>query len=270
MIDLIGYKTNNGSIVIEKVYLDMKNYKWKTICGKCKTEFLSTKRILTDKNKIGLCVSCIRKITSPNRLNLEGERIERWQVIVQSDVRDKHGNVQYECVCDCGQIRSVSGSILKARKSKSCGCLQKDTAKSMCGANSPNWTGGLKYKKTLASRLASERQDGGKRHKLRKYIYKRDNYTCAVCISRRELVAHHMNGWGIFPNERYEETNLITLCQIHHKEFHKLYGNGKNTVEQFIDYYTKFNLDFSNLLIRLNKYKNENSFDKIMEDKCLV
>lgn len=256
-MNLINYKTTGGSIVIEKVCIDDKNYKWKLICGKCKNNYLSTKRIITDKNKIGLCTSCIRKQTSPNRLNLEGERIGRWHVVLQSNIRDKHGNVRYECVCDCGQIRLVSGSILKSNKSLSCGCLQIDIAKSLNGEKSPRWKGGREKK-----RSEYLNREDGQRQALRKYIYKRDCYSCVICKSTKRPIAHHMNAWGIFPEGRYEETNLITVCEIHHKEFHKLYGNGSNTVSQFENYYNTFKLDilFEELLGNFDIYKKENGF----------
>lgn len=261
-MNLTGFKTKAGSLVIEKVQLSENKYKWKVICGKCKKIYLSTKRILTDAKKIGLCVSCVRIQTSPNRLNLEGERIGRWQVVIQAEERNKHGSVMYECICDCGQMRFVSATCLNAGKSKSCGCLQIDISKSLHGEKSHCWKGGVSEE-----RRDLERYDR-KTHILRKYIYKRDIYTCAVCNSRKRPIAHHMNAWGTFPEQRYEELNLITLCEVHHKLFHKLYGNGGNTTGQFIDFYNTFNLEisFSEVFDKITKYKNINGFEKTLVD----
>jgi len=70
----------------------------------------------------------------------------------------------------------------------------------------------------------------------RKKIYKRDKYKCVVCGSTHKLNAHHMNGWTWAVNERYDRDNGITLCAIHHDEYHNIYGKGKNNKAEFIYY----------------------------------
>lgn len=39
----------------------------------------------------------------------------------------KHGNIVYECQCICGNIAKVKGTFLRTGKTKSCGCLHKET-----------------------------------------------------------------------------------------------------------------------------------------------
>ncbi len=52
----------------------------------------------------------------------------------------------------------------------------------------------------------------------RKVVWERDNYVCRInsedCNGRIE--AHHILGWSIYPELRYEFNNGITLCQAHH------------------------------------------------------
>ena len=45
---------------------------------------------------------------------------------------NRHGNALWECVCDCGTICIVKGTNLWNGGTKSCGCLQKETARRVC------------------------------------------------------------------------------------------------------------------------------------------
>lgn len=68
-------------------------------------------------------------------------------------------------------------------------------------------------------------------------IKQRDRFTCQICKRRGgELNAHHMNAWNVFPKERYDLRNGITLCRNCHNQFHDLYGYGDNTKLQFAEY----------------------------------
>lgn len=61
-------------------------------------------------------------------MNLIGKTFHRWEVI---GIGKKHGkNKTWLCRCQCGTIREVIGYNLISGKSSSCGCLQKERAKS--------------------------------------------------------------------------------------------------------------------------------------------
>ena len=71
----------------------------------------------------------------------------------------------------------------------------------------------------------------------RNEIFKRDNFTCYKCHQYGgKLEAHHLNGYNWDKENRFNIDNGITLCYKCHKEFHKIYGNGNNTKEQFLEY----------------------------------
>lgn len=69
----------------------------------------------------------------------------------------------------------------------------------------------------------------------RNNVYKRDNYTCQCCGSSKSgtLNAHHLNGYGWDKENRTNVDNGITLCEDCHKDFHKIFGYGGNTKEQY-------------------------------------
>lgn len=57
--------------------------------------------------------------------DITGQRFGKLIVICLSNNR-MHGKLSYDCICDCGQSKSISGNSLIQGKTKSCGCLQKE------------------------------------------------------------------------------------------------------------------------------------------------
>ena len=60
--------------------------------------------------------------------DLTGQRFGRW-LILSRDGSDKHGNVTWNCQCDCGTIKVLPRSRLTSKRhpSRSCGCLHKES-----------------------------------------------------------------------------------------------------------------------------------------------
>lgn len=59
------------------------------------------------------------------KLSLVGTRFGRL-VVTEEVGRDKHQEVLWRCVCDCGNEKIVVGSLLTSGKTRSCGCLFRD------------------------------------------------------------------------------------------------------------------------------------------------
>lgn len=72
----------------------------------------------------------------------------------------------------------------------------------------------------------------------RKQVYERDSYTCQLCKkpSSGDIVAHHIDGYNWCVEKRTMVDNGVTLCEDCHKAFHKKYGKGDNTREQWEDF----------------------------------
>ena len=77
----------------------------------------------------------------------------------------------------------------------------------------------------------------------RKEVYKRDNYTCQVCLDKthNRLRAHHIISFAKYPDLRFNVQNGITCCEQCHdtaykESFHNIYGTHNNTPEQFQTY----------------------------------
>ena len=66
----------------------------------------------------------------------------------------------------------------------------------------------------------------------------RDDYTCQISDKKStgDIVVHHINGYNWDIKNRTNVDNGITLNTEVHKKFHKIYGKGNNTKEQFIEF----------------------------------
>lgn len=80
------------------------------------------------------------------------------------------------------------------------------------GERNGNW---ISDRTKLAKR--QERNDMAYKE-WRKQVWIRDNYKCKIgnCDCKGKIIAHHILGWSLFPELRYEVNNGITLCQFHH------------------------------------------------------
>ena len=68
------------------------------------------------------------------------------------------------------------------------------------GSNNPNWKGGITI---LPYHWTFNKQ-------LKQKIKQRDNYTCQLCFTNKNLSIHHID----YNKKNSNENNLITLCRI--------------------------------------------------------
>ena len=67
--------------------------------------------------------------------------------------------------------------------------------------------------------------------KKREHIKDRDNGLCLVCLYNKEIksmdTVHHIEELKDNWNRRYDEDNLISVCESCHQKIHKAYRNNK-------------------------------------------
>ena len=111
-------------------------------------------------------------------------------------------------------------------------CRSKYNSKIFKGENNPNYN----------SNITDEEREKGRFGigipQWRNKVYEHDNYTCQCCGDNKggNLNAHHLNSYDWDKEHRTDLNNGVTLCNKCHKEFHKKYGYGNNTKEQFEEF----------------------------------
>ena len=177
---------------------------------------------------------CMRnEITSKRRRsNLVGKVYGRLKVkkLIGSNKLKK---LVYLCVCSCGKKTKVVAEDIISGHTQSCGCIRSEVASKMMKK---------RYFSLLRTNETSASYTGRKLHSKEIYhwrnkVFKRDDYACQLCNNRGgTLNAHHLNAWNAYPDERFDIDNGITLCTDCHTNFHKEYGYGNNTKEQFSEF----------------------------------
>ena len=66
----------------------------------------------------------LQEVVMSKRLNLIGQKFGRLMV-TKFDGRTEHHSY-WDCLCDCGNTKRVTGDRLKSGNTKSCGCLRKE------------------------------------------------------------------------------------------------------------------------------------------------
>jgi hypothetical protein len=96
---------------------------------------------------------CLRRATAGARVfkDCVGQQFGRL-VVLRKAGTDKHHKMMWVCVCDCGNIIVVSRNKLARGKTKSCGCLRRETAREL------NRTHGLSKTRAYKSYKAAKRR----------------------------------------------------------------------------------------------------------------
>lgn len=96
------------------------------------------------------------------------------------------------------------------------------------GENNPNWNPNKTREQRQRDRKLLENTNWVR------IVLEKGKYTCSCCGKRGgDMVAHHLDGYNWCVEKRFDEDNGVALCESCHKLFHKYYGYGYNTKEQF-------------------------------------
>lgn len=227
------YEANKRNLLIESVAKFCKDMNisliseytscQKHLLWKCNTHnevFSSTKHFL--QNHSPLCCRNYKKLEEIKKHAAE------FNVEFLEDYY-KNDQMKYKWLCKkCNIVNITTFNILKTGSLPRCCHL-----KAVSGENSP------KYNKDLSDEYRVKRRISPEVSKWRQAVIKRDNCTCQVCtitINDSKIVAHHIFSYIDNPDIRFDVSNGITLCVRCHINFHKIYGNGKNNVDQLNEF----------------------------------
>ena len=232
-----GDRYNSWTILREAPMTQHHNRKFICLCDCGLIYNVRMSDITTNKSK------CCRKCSM--RQDLIDNIYGRWTVLSNDEVNIR----RVVCKCTCGTIRSVFKFSLLSGDSSSCGCLQQELVSEMCkkrkgipnykirGANHYNYgKRGRDSHFWKEDKLTSE--DLLERITISVYINpiirKRQEYHCIKCDTtafKKEV--HHIFNFYKYKDLRQSEYNLVMFCEDCHREFHAIYGNRQNNLEQF-------------------------------------
>jgi len=221
-------------------------------CGE--TAEIKSNALLSGRTKSCGCLR-IERVSESVKKDIINKRFGRLLVLKENG-RDNFQNVLWECKCDCGDTCTVSGCSLRANKTKSCGCLQKEQASKSA-----------KEKSTIEYRLASlnyifwNYKHGATRRNL-EFALSKEFFTsiisqnCFYCNSSpKEKPISGANFNGLFPytgldridnKKGYFESNVVPCCTACNR------AKGTFHIDDFLNW--------------LNQIKNNFNYEKIKND----
>ncbi len=234
--DVQKYFKDQGCKLLETEYINCKTkMRYECKCGNpdCKISF--------DNFKKGTrCKECgIKKMADKRKLTFDfvyNYFEDHDCLLLETEYISSSTLMKYEC--ECHNISEICFDNFK--QGKRC---KKCSIKRVSGENHWNYN----------SDLTDEEREKGRNYpeyrEWREDIYERDDYTCQISGERGiELNAHHLESYDNNEGLRIVVSNGITIGKKYHKKFHKIYGRGNNTTEQF----NEFLINIKNKVIKIN------------------
>lgn len=114
-------------------------------------------------------------------------------------------NIRWLCEClRCGKKFVTRSDALKCGATKSCGCYSRK--KPTCS-----------HDERIARKLWYNKYST---YKWRQAVFQKSMGRCFVCCARKAQIAHHINAWKQFPEQRNDVNNAVPLCTECHNAYH--------------------------------------------------
>lgn len=189
-------RTSSGSI------------KWKCSCSCGSILFVRSDSLVSGHTTSCGCFNR-EQSTKTHLVDLTGQVFSRLTVL-HKDPASLPKQPRWICQCACGATVSILGHSLRTENTKSCGCLQEETARALTEARN------LVYRQRFDLNEPSKVQQLRVKHKkLRPQILLRDNYKCVLCQSVSNLEIHHIIPLSVKLID--SPSNLVSLCTGCHR-----------------------------------------------------
>lgn len=263
---LVKYKCDNCGKEGYRKYSLLNRAERQTCCNKCRTELNRKLHILDIETRLNvyslkdyMYKLYIKEQKSIKEINdvIFGNKTDNCRItrdyLIYFKIPLRHGSeaIKAQYIGEKGINRKEKQSIVMSINSKNVdrSFMQTEEYKhkqsiSKLGEN--NGMYGIRGERNPSwnpSKTRLQRQKDRKLHEnteWRTKVFKRDNYTCKLTGEKGKLVAHHLDGYDWCIEKRFDISNGITLREDIHKLFHKLYGYGGNTREQFEEFKQRY------------------------------
>lgn len=217
---------DKGLELLETKYVNNKT-KMKYRCPKHPDKDLSV-TFDSLKSKGTGCPFCgYERIADSLRISFEDVKRafeERGYVLLETKYVDGHTKMKYRCPNHPTEKLSISYANLRYHD-QGCPLCGLDRLR---GENNHNWN------PDLTDEERKERRQYTEYYQWVRDVYERDDYTCQCCGDRGvKLNAHHLDGYNWCIEKRTDVDNGVTLCEDCHYDFHRQYGYGNNTRQQY-------------------------------------
>lgn len=223
--------------------------RWNCKCS-CGNNLVISGNNLRTGNSLSCGCKAIENKVKSTVLRLTGKQFGFLTLIkAYPEIRSPYGHVEWEVSCICGKIfRSFIHKVVSGH-TKSCGC------KSTHLKSISNGGTGIPYE---TQKLLSLLRHQFKYSNWRKTLLKERGNICEISgnlLESQFLHIHHIiplnvlitkysinkNNYNQFDCILYDNSNIIIMSNIIHKQFHSLYGNNTNSeqLKEFKDNYGK-------------------------------
>lgn len=231
------YKKKAEKVGSEVLFLD--NLYCHYIC-KCGKKWKSLKSNLWKDNVAIRCKTCGSKLGGSNQklkydfdtLNKKFE--ESGCKLITKNFKGVYSKVKF--VCKCGNVGEII--IHNFEYGQIPRCKKCQIEKIPRGEKHYNWNPDLTEKE--------RRFLNGRPQEIDKWYREVYNYWNKICVitgkiqdKNTKVSAHHLYSWNNYKDLRFEVTNGVCILTSLHKKFHRIYGYGNNTLEQFQDFFHK-------------------------------
>lgn len=189
-------------------------------------------------------------------INMEGKKINRWSVIKRAE--NKNGKTYWLCECECGKRKKVYGVSLRNGKSKSCGCLNKETVSKQQGLSTTRL---YRIYKLMLSRCYNKKDKSYKYYGLKGIsIYDNwlDDFVNFYNWAMQNGYQDNLTIDRINPNGNYEPSNCkwITEKEQHYNRTDNLYFTINNQKKCLAELCEKYNMPYQTVRKRLKNGKD--------------
>lgn len=209
--DISGMKSNKLTAISRT---ERKGNYWSCLCDCGNETVVSAKNLKSGATKSCGCAN--QDWAKSQTHDLTGKEFGRLVVTNKSD----KGGRYWDCLCSCGNNKSILSHALVSGVTKSCGCLLRESSRNnlLNFFNKCREASGLPINVNISSENKIQRSAF---IPLAKEIYLRDSHSCIWCSkSGCKLNAHHLETWVASPEKRFDKTNLVTLCESCHYTIH--------------------------------------------------